>query len=192
MSNRSWPEKQIWANGSTAARRIAFMPCVSETFRPNTIRKSVLNTSRRELAQRVTGVGGARGALRTHDDRGAALGEHFGDCRVEEVEIEVVGVEVDDGITAGGEQAVSQRAAVVGVVAVLDAHLGQLGGNVVRDRKRAVGRAVLDDQTSNAIARSRTPVTTSFTEVARMSASLKAGITMESRTSVMVTRAWNR
>ena len=43
---------------------------------------------------------------------------------VEEVEVEVVGVEVDDGVTGRARAGRPQRAAVVGLVAVLDPHFG--------------------------------------------------------------------
>ena len=83
------------------------------------------------------------------------------------------------------EQPVPQRAAVVGFVAVLDAHFGELGCELVGDRERAVGRAVLDDEHFERLVALAQPSTTALTDDARISASLKAGITTEMRGAVM-------
>ena len=51
---------------------------------------------RRELADGVAVVGCALTALTAHDDHRSVVGEYLRDGCLEEVEIEVVGVEIDD------------------------------------------------------------------------------------------------
>ena len=131
-------------------------------------------------------VGRAFAALGPDDDGRTVGCEHSRDGRVEEVEIEEVGIEVHDRVALGGEKPVSQCAPVVGFGAVLDAHLGELVAAMSSAiASCAVGRTVLDDDNSNDSSRSRSPSTTARTEDSRISASLNAGITTETCGAVM-------
>ena len=105
MSNRSSPKRHARATGSIAARRIAFMPCVSETFRPNSTRSSNANVA--VTSWRSGGRSSWAPAPRfvPDDDRGAAGGGDSRDRGVEEREVVEVDVEVHDGFAAGREQA---------------------------------------------------------------------------------------
>ena len=161
VSKRSWPKRQRAATGSTAARRIAFMPCVSETCRPKPTRSIVLRTSRSRSLR--SAVPRDRRRLRRASSRRRSPGRSASrtavDRGVEEVEVEEVGVEVDDDLAAAPSSSpCAQRVAVVGVGAVLDAHFGVPTASESAIARRAVGRAVLDDDDLERLAALAQPV----------------------------------
>ncbi len=115
VSNRSSPDAQACARGTTVERRSAFMPWVSETRRPNPTRSSVEKvavTARRVQGRRSSDVGGT---LRRddHGERGVIIEGHK--RSVEELEREVVDVEGHDEAPFRLEEPMTQRRAVVGV-----------------------------------------------------------------------------
>ena len=136
VSNRSLPKRHAARSASTAARSIAFIPCVSETRRPNSTRSSEREPGGHELAQGRPVVARAGAALRPDDDRGTVGAVDPLDRDVEEAEVVVVDVEVDDDDGRAHAQTRVERGAVVGDGEMLDHDdFGVLVGEAMRDRR---------------------------------------------------------
>ncbi len=90
-------------------------------------------------------VVGAGAPLGADHDHGPAVGGHRGHGCVEEVEVDVVDVEVDDDLAAGGQKSGAQGPAVVRLGRRQGLDLAQLAGQVGGHRGRAVVAAVLHD-----------------------------------------------
>ena len=146
VSNRSTPKRHCSARLSTSARRIAFIPCVSETPRPKPGAQQHAERHGHDAPAQRPLVGRALGALRRHDDRRTAGCTHPLHGLGQEGEVVVVDVEIDDDIAPRVEEAGAQRVAVVGHRALERAHGIVGGGEPVREVECPVRRSVLDDQ----------------------------------------------
>ena len=150
VSKRSAPVRHCRASGSTALRRISFIPWVSDTDRPNPTRRIVAKpavTARRGHG-RVSLVPGARfdpTTIAGAADPDRAVVE-ASPRPVEELEVVVVDVEEHDGVAVGGEDAVADRFAVVGDGPGVHDHLGLPRREVAGERAGGVGGAVLDHE----------------------------------------------
>ena len=120
-----------------SSRRMAFMPCVSETRRPNP-------TRRMRGEARGDHAGAARAACRARParastrrrSRGRRVRAGAGRTSVDEVEVVVVDVEVDDDRPGRGEEPGAQRLAVVGDRPGEHRHLGVVGREAARRSAR--------------------------------------------------------